>query len=61
MKGPFKIVYLDFFGLEHITHVWAQTAKEAIKAFEKALVYPIREIVSVEIDVELWRKQRIVV
>lgn len=51
MEGPFKIKFEDYFGLEHETIVWAQTAESAIRRFQSKCDYPVK-IVSVELDYE---------
>lgn len=50
MKGPFIIVYKDYFGFEHKAWAWAQTADEALRIFEHTHDYPVSEILSVELD-----------
>lgn len=49
MKGPFTVIYKDYFGEVHKTIVWAQTSEEAIKIFERKQEY-FYEIIDAYID-----------
>ena len=49
MKGPFRIKFKDYFGLEHEVIVYTNTDQDAIRQFLKVYDYPV-EILSVELD-----------
>lgn len=60
MKGPFKIIYKDWFGYEHETVVYAPSSEEALKIFDQHHRY-YYEIISCELDYERMLTERSVV
>lgn len=55
MKGPFMVIFLDYFGFEHAYAVCAQSSEEAIKKVETMYIYPVREVVDAYFDYDLIR------
>lgn len=41
MRGPFAVIFEDYFGIEHTFHAWANSADEAIRQAEAAFEYPM--------------------
>ena len=50
MKGPFMVKLLDYFGLEHEFHVWAQTSDEAVKCAILEFGYPVNKVIYADLD-----------
>lgn len=49
MKGPFKVIWKDWFGNEQSTYVYAQTKQEALDIFESEFKYWY-ELVDIYLD-----------
>ena len=52
MKGPFVIIYKDHFDVRHKKVIFAHTAEEAIKLFERIHEYVV-EIIDVFLDYDI--------
>ena len=56
MKGPFIVIFKDYFDITHTWIVMAQTAEEAIEKVEIQYGYPIKEIVDSYTTLNLLRQ-----
>lgn len=54
MRGYFVVKFIDYFGFEHMVHVWAYSDSHAISLVEKWFGYPMT-VTNVYLDWDLRR------
>jgi len=52
MRGPFRVIFLDYFGFKHEYVIFAQSSNEAINRLYELYLYPIKEVIDVYLDID---------